>query len=153
MAGRTRPGSAGRPTVADLDYHLTTLFPPVRPRGYLEIRCIDALPDRWWPALAALTVTLVDDPSRPTGPRAVPSRCAQRVEAAAREGLADPGAARAAATGCVEVAARAAARRPWPPTWRRSPSWSPTGARPATSCATAPRRDGPLRLLEEEAHA
>ena len=48
--------------MADLDYHLTTLFPPVRPRGYVEIRCLDALPDRWWPALAALTATLVDDP-------------------------------------------------------------------------------------------
>ena len=48
--------------MADLDYHLTTLFPPVRPRGYVEIRCLDALPDRWWPALAALVATLVDDP-------------------------------------------------------------------------------------------
>ncbi len=60
-AGR-RAGRRGRPTVADLDYHLTTLFPPVRPRGYVEIRCIDALPDRWWPAVAAVTATLVDDP-------------------------------------------------------------------------------------------
>ena len=29
---------------ADLDYHLTTLFPPVRPRGHLELRMIDAQP-------------------------------------------------------------------------------------------------------------
>ena len=42
--------------------HLSTLFPPVRPRGYLELRCLDALPDRWWPAVAALVTTLVDDP-------------------------------------------------------------------------------------------
>ena len=48
--------------MADLDYHLTTLFPPVRPRGYVEIRCLDALPDRWWPAIAAITATLLDDP-------------------------------------------------------------------------------------------
>jgi hypothetical protein len=26
------------PTLADLDYHLSTLFPPVRPRGWLELR-------------------------------------------------------------------------------------------------------------------
>jgi glutamate--cysteine ligase len=39
----------GHPTVDDLDYHLTTLFPPVRPRGWLELRMIDALPEEWWP--------------------------------------------------------------------------------------------------------
>ena len=45
-----------RPSMTDLDYHLTTLFPPVRPRGYVEIRCVDALPTAggprwlpWWP--------------------------------------------------------------------------------------------------------
>ncbi|MFJ8782204.1 glutamate-cysteine ligase family protein [Streptomyces sp. NPDC102476] len=26
------------PTLADLDHHLSTLFPPVRPRGWLELR-------------------------------------------------------------------------------------------------------------------
>ena len=28
-------------------YHLTTLFPEVRLRGFLEIRSVDALPERW----------------------------------------------------------------------------------------------------------
>ena len=45
-----------RPTIADLEYHLTTLFPPVRPRQWLEIRYLDSVPDafgrpwcsRWW---------------------------------------------------------------------------------------------------------
>jgi len=32
------------PTIDDLDRHITTLFPPVRPRGYLEFRMLDALP-------------------------------------------------------------------------------------------------------------
>jgi glutamate--cysteine ligase len=32
------------PHAADLDVHLTTMFPPIRPRGHLEIRCIDAVP-------------------------------------------------------------------------------------------------------------
>ncbi len=35
---------ADPPTVAELDLHLTTLFPPLRPRSYLELRMIDALP-------------------------------------------------------------------------------------------------------------
>jgi glutamate--cysteine ligase len=34
--GRTLLGGR-RPTIADLEYHLTTLFPPVRPRQWLEI--------------------------------------------------------------------------------------------------------------------
>lgn len=50
------------PGTADLDYHLTTLFPPVRLRGFLEIRYLDAAPEPWWPALAAVTATLMDDP-------------------------------------------------------------------------------------------
>lgn len=32
------------PTIDDLDRHVTTLFPPVRPRGYLEFRMLDTLP-------------------------------------------------------------------------------------------------------------
>lgn len=32
------------PTAADLAVHLTTMFPPVRPRGHLEVRVIDAVP-------------------------------------------------------------------------------------------------------------
>ena len=51
----------GWPDVADLDYHLTTLFPPVRPRGWLELRMIDALPSPWWRVAVALTAVLVHD--------------------------------------------------------------------------------------------
>jgi glutamate--cysteine ligase len=50
-----------RPTQADLDYHLTTLFPPVRPRRWLEIRYLDSLPDAVWPAVVFTLVTLLDD--------------------------------------------------------------------------------------------
>ncbi|MBV8952310.1 MAG: ergothioneine biosynthesis glutamate--cysteine ligase EgtA [Actinobacteria bacterium] len=53
--------SAGYPTIDDLRYHLTTLFPPVRPRGWLELRMIDALPDPWWQVAVAVTTALVDD--------------------------------------------------------------------------------------------
>ena len=50
------------PTAADLDVHLTTLFPPVRLRGYLELRYLDMTAPRWWPAIAAVVTTLMDDP-------------------------------------------------------------------------------------------
>ena len=48
--------------MADLDYHLTTLFPPVRPRGFLEIRYLDSVPDAIWPAVVFTLATLLDDP-------------------------------------------------------------------------------------------
>lgn len=88
---------------ADLDYHLSTLFPPVRPRGYLELRCLDALPDRWWPAMTALVVTLVDDPVAADLAAEVVAPVHDRWETAAREGLADP-AVRRAVLGCLEIA-------------------------------------------------
>jgi glutamate--cysteine ligase len=51
-----------RPTIADLDDHVTTLFPPVRPRGYLEFRMIDAQRDDGWVVPLAVCATLLDDP-------------------------------------------------------------------------------------------
>ncbi|OMC46825.1 ergothioneine biosynthesis glutamate--cysteine ligase EgtA [Mycobacterium sp. IS-2888] len=51
-----------RPTIADLEYHLTTLFPPVRPRRWLEIRYLDSVPDAFWPAVVFTLVTLLDNP-------------------------------------------------------------------------------------------
>jgi glutamate--cysteine ligase len=51
------------PTLDDLDFHLSTLFPPVRPRGsYLELRMIDAQPGSDWIAPVAFTAALFDDP-------------------------------------------------------------------------------------------
>jgi glutamate--cysteine ligase len=49
------------PTLADLDYHLTTLFPPVRPRGWLELRMIDAQRGDDWIVAATVAATLLDD--------------------------------------------------------------------------------------------
>ena len=60
-SGDVRLGGRG-PTAADLDVHLTTLFPPVRLRGYLELRYLDMNAPRWWPASAAVATTLMDDP-------------------------------------------------------------------------------------------
>jgi glutamate--cysteine ligase len=47
--------ATGWPTIEDYRYHLTTLFPPVRPRGWLELRALDALPG-WIRDVAVLTV-------------------------------------------------------------------------------------------------
>ncbi len=55
--------SAGRPpTLADLDYHLSTLFPPVRPRGWLELRMIDGQRDDGWVPATAVPAVLLDHP-------------------------------------------------------------------------------------------
>lgn len=51
----------GFPEVADVEYHLTTLFPPIRPRGWLELRVLDALPEPWWRVAAAVAVTALTD--------------------------------------------------------------------------------------------
>ncbi|MBB1262362.1 glutamate-cysteine ligase family protein, partial [Streptomyces alkaliterrae] len=61
--GWLRGGCRERPpTVDDLDYHLGTLFPPVRPRGWLELRMMDAQLDDGWMAAVAIAATLMDDP-------------------------------------------------------------------------------------------
>jgi glutamate--cysteine ligase len=140
-----------RATLADLDHHLTTLFPPVRPRGYVEIRCLDALPDRWWPALAALTITLADDPV--AADRAAEA-CAPVVglqAEAAREGLAHP-ALRAAVTACAQVAAERAPA-PLAADLAALADLVGRGRTPGDELDERAREAGPLRLLEEEARA
>jgi glutamate--cysteine ligase len=42
--------------------HLTTLFPEVRPRGYLELRSFDTLPPRWLVVPAVVCVGALYDP-------------------------------------------------------------------------------------------
>jgi glutamate--cysteine ligase len=78
------------PTLADLDYHLSTMFTPVRPQGYLEIRYLDAQPaDRWQEAYALLTALL----AKPGTVEKVLEICEPAAglwERAARWGLADP---------------------------------------------------------------
>jgi glutamate--cysteine ligase len=50
------------PTMADLDHHLSTLFPPVRPRGWLELRMTDAQDGDDWVVPTVLAATLLNDP-------------------------------------------------------------------------------------------
>ncbi len=92
------------PTAADLDYHLTTLFPPVRLRGFLELRYLDAVPRTWWPSLVRLVAALLDDPAAGDAADEACEPVADQWGAAAREGLAHPAMARAAAR-CLDAAA------------------------------------------------
>jgi glutamate--cysteine ligase len=93
----------GWPTLDDLAYHTTTLFPPVRPRGWLELRMIDALPEAWWPVAVAITTALVDDPRASECAAAATAPVRDRWTTAAREALRDPELA-TAAQWCFEAA-------------------------------------------------
>lgn len=78
-----------RPTNADLEYHLTTLFPPVRPRQWLEIRYLDSVPEAVWPALAFTLTTLLDDPVAADLAAEAVEPVATAWDIAARAGLVD----------------------------------------------------------------
>ncbi|MCX4985085.1 ergothioneine biosynthesis glutamate--cysteine ligase EgtA [Streptomyces sp. NBC_00572] len=95
--GLPRPADAD-----DLRYHMTTLFPPVRPRGHLELRMVDAQPGAdGWMVPVAVTTAVFDDPAaaetvyramKPLAERAgvAPAPRNPLWLAAARDGLTDP---------------------------------------------------------------
>lgn len=101
---------AGRPPGEDdLAYHATTLFPPVRPRGWLEVRYLDAQGAGDWVVCVAVVHALVTD-DRAAGIAVEAARpVAHRWEDAARLGLADPG-LRRSASACFRAAAEALPR-------------------------------------------
>jgi glutamate--cysteine ligase len=120
-------GGIGRPpTAEDIDYHLSTLFPPVRPRGHLEVRVIDAQPGDGWVVPLAVTSALLSDgraadaamaaaeplwPGGAFGQWPPGTREAQNPWlAAARRGPADPRLARASRE-CFSAARDALARQ------------------------------------------
>ncbi|MFE1027550.1 ergothioneine biosynthesis glutamate--cysteine ligase EgtA [Streptomyces sp. NPDC058818] len=117
----TRTGVPRWPTREDLDYHLTTLFPPVRPRGHLELRMIDAQPgDDGWMVPLAVTAALFDDPEaaetayrtvKPLAERTLglPAPHNPLYEDAARDALTDPELREAAVT-CFTAALAALPR-------------------------------------------
>jgi len=78
------------PTVDDLDYHLSTLFPPVRPRGYLEVRYLDTQPGGEWIAPVAVLCALFADDTVTDAARDLAQPAATRWVGAARDGLAGP---------------------------------------------------------------
>jgi glutamate--cysteine ligase len=96
-----------RPTLADLEYHLTTLFPPVRPRQWLEIRYLDSVPDAVWPVLVFTLATLLDDPAAADLAAEAVEPVATAWDVAARLGLRDRR-LYAAANRCLAIAAERA---------------------------------------------
>lgn len=119
-----RSGVPRPPTREDLDHHLTTLFPPVRPRGHLELRMVDAQPGRHgWIVPLAVTSALFDDQEaaetayrtvKPLAERACPPGAPAAPRSplwldAARDGLTDPE-LREAAVACFAAAADALPR-------------------------------------------
>ncbi|WP_072806988.1 ergothioneine biosynthesis glutamate--cysteine ligase EgtA [Rhodococcoides yunnanense] len=83
-------GPIGRPpTLDDLDYHLTTLFPHVRACGHLEIRYLDAQPGVEWVIPAAAFHALLSSPSVTDSAFALAEGTAGRWIDAARSGLED----------------------------------------------------------------
>ncbi|WP_433065534.1 glutamate-cysteine ligase family protein [Dactylosporangium sp. CS-033363] len=117
-------GYGPRPvTLTDLERHLGTLVPPVRPRGYLELRMIDQQAGDDWVVPAAVVTALLDDPE---GAQAAadatehlrsPLRRHRDWLAAARDGLGDPATA-AAALACFTAAQAVLARSDAPLTVR-----------------------------------
>ncbi|MBV9089088.1 MAG: ergothioneine biosynthesis glutamate--cysteine ligase EgtA [Mycobacteriaceae bacterium] len=103
VEGRASLGDR-QPTAADLDYHLTTLFPPVRPRRFLEIRYLDSVPDELWPAVVFMLVTLLDDPAAGDIADEATEPVATLWDTAARIGLEDQR-LHAAAMRCVGAVA------------------------------------------------
>jgi len=103
-----------QPTTDDLDYHLSTLFPPVRPRGHLELRMIDAQPGDGWIVPAAVVAALADDADAADAAMCATepvwaARDGDPWLRAARHGPADPELSRAS-KGCFEAAEAALSR-------------------------------------------
>ncbi|MER6901792.1 glutamate-cysteine ligase family protein, partial [Amycolatopsis sp. NPDC000740] len=89
IGGRGAATVLRRPTVADLDYHLTTMFTPVRPQGYLELRYLDGQPPGEWLPPVALVTALLANQSTVDKVREVCAPAAGRWVDAARRGMAD----------------------------------------------------------------
>jgi glutamate--cysteine ligase len=106
---------AQQPTLDDWRYHLSTLFPQVRPRAFLELRAIDTPPVRWRAVPVAVASTLlVDEEACERGVELLRPYRDQIEElglAGARNGLAHPTVARLA-RGLVALAREAIPRRP-----------------------------------------
>jgi glutamate--cysteine ligase len=101
VAGTGRPfgvwlGDEGKegPTVEDWAVHLTTLFPHVRPRGWLELRFIDTPREEWWDVPIVIASALIYDSSARQKALELLAPLTDRLEdvteAAALRGVSDP---------------------------------------------------------------
>jgi glutamate--cysteine ligase len=86
------------PTTDDLDLHLSTMFPPVRPHGHLEVRYLDAQPGAEWVVPVAVLAALLSNPVATDAALEACLPVADRWSTAAQVGLEDLELARAAGT-------------------------------------------------------
>jgi glutamate--cysteine ligase len=91
----------GEGTLEEWDEHLTTLFPEVRPRGWLEVRSIDAIAPEWYPApLALLTGLTYDRDALAQAHELLWASDSELLQRAGRLGLRDPSLQRTAVDLC-----------------------------------------------------
>ncbi|TVP54858.1 MAG: hypothetical protein EA351_12340 [Gemmatimonadales bacterium] len=70
--------------------HLTTLFPEVRPRGYLELRSVDALRPAWYAVPVVVAVGILYDPRTLAAAHEIlPPATEALLEEAGRRGVTD----------------------------------------------------------------
>jgi glutamate--cysteine ligase len=149
-SGNVRLGNRA-PTAADLDTHLTTLFPPVRLRGYLELRYLDVTEPCWWPAIAAVVTTLMDDPVAADAATEATEETAALWTEAARDGLGNAQLA-SSAVRCLAVAARRAPAE-FGPAIADLADLVESGRCPGDLLAERITQIGPAAAFEELAHA
>ncbi|HCT78850.1 MAG TPA: ergothioneine biosynthesis glutamate--cysteine ligase EgtA [Micromonosporaceae bacterium] len=77
------------PTFDDLRYHLSTVFPPVRPRGHYEVRYLDAQPGAGWMVPVAMLAALFAREETVDAAAEIAAPAADRWLQAAQEGLSD----------------------------------------------------------------
>lgn len=111
VEGRLDDELGRRPDTADLTYHLSTLFPPVRPSGHLEVRYLDAQRGADWHVPLLLLEALLAGPDVTARARELVRGTTDRLHDGARLGLSDPD-LRAAATDLLRLAADTTTDRP-----------------------------------------
>jgi len=147
----------GWPTLDDLRYHLTTLFPPVRPKGWFELRMFDALPSPAWQVAVAVTGALLGDAARADPLEALLADSAELWVDAAQLGLGHPTLARSAravfdlALAALEDAGVDTERRDLVEAY--ADRWVRRGRSPADDRVEAWRRTGDLFPPAEHAGA
>ncbi|MCK9920551.1 ergothioneine biosynthesis glutamate--cysteine ligase EgtA [Frankia sp. AgPm24] len=145
------------PTVDDLRYHATTLFPPVRPRGWWEIRYLDAQPGDGWQVAVAVTTALLTDPVASAGAAVACEPVTRHWSAAATVAMGDPALARAGAD-CLALAVDALRRAGSTEELlgaveRFAQRYTLRGRCPADDLSERLAQNGPAGLLREEAQS
>jgi glutamate--cysteine ligase len=84
----------------DVDAHLTTLFPEVRPRGHFEVRSCDAIDPRWYAAPVVLLSALAYDARSSAEAALLAAESRPLLRVAGEQGLRDVSIARTARDLC-----------------------------------------------------